>query len=93
MAHPAVLDSVQQVFHVNNDDIADLLQDLPDGRVNGVVIVQNSPVFDQADDSQRIRLFWDYLREHYGQLATQVGVILLRNAAEEGAEGWQQHHQ
>ncbi len=88
MAHPAVLQAVQAAFHVQPQQVTDLLEDGSDGRVRGAVIVANSPIFDEMGPTDRTRLMWEHLRQIAGPAAVNVGVVLLRSAAEAQMEGF-----
>jgi hypothetical protein len=88
MAHPAVLQAVQAAFHVEPQQVTDLLEDGADGRVRGAVIVANSQLFDEMGPTDRTRLMWDQLRQIAGSASLNVGVVLLRSASEAQAEGF-----
>ena len=66
MAHPAVLAAVQEAFHVQPEQVTDLLEDGADGRVRGAVIVANSQTFDEMGPTDRTRSMWEHLRQIAG---------------------------
>lgn len=87
MAHPAVLDAVRTAFNVQPNQLRDLLKDMPDGRVTGVLVVEGNPTFDEMPSVERSKRMWEELRRQAGPVATQVGVIILLDDAEATQSG------
>lgn len=83
-----VVEAVKQAFGVDAEQVRENLAVEKDGHVYGVVVVQGAAQFDNDSIAIRSRKFWKCLRELAGQDATNVGVVLLRSAAEAAKEGF-----